>query len=702
MRFNVVALACTLVVALSLGGWLGRQLEYEALGREADIAARDVSSLLTPFLRPSDFTDPLSDERLKEIDTFICEHIAHSQIRRVKIWGGHGEVLYSTDPTAIREESAEGNRELALALAGSVSAEISRSAIISSTEPLLGRLMEIYVPINIADGQVVGAYELYQDMGDVEARIATIHRSVWIGVAVGFGLLYLALLGVVRSASAQLRRRNVELERERATLSGVMRSMGQGLLVLNPDQTIRYGNDQAIRLLNVPGDSLRDASIEMALSAMPIVPERRDAILKSWRECYSQATERPTLELPIQGAVRRDVALELFPLHGKDDGGDVGVLIRDVTSERELERAKDELVSVVSHELRTPLSALVGFADLLLTKPFPPERQKEFLGVMVQEGHRLTGLINDFLDLQRMEAGASHMAAQRVDLSEIVHSVEALARHDARHTIDVTIEEPLPILRADPERLTQVLTNLVSNARKYSPEGGTIGVNAAVVDGHVRVCVSDHGLGLPADALGKLFSKFYRVDNSDRRTIKGTGLGLAICQKIIASHGGQIWAESEGLGQGAQFYFTLPIDRLTAQEGDVLIIEDDPGFGRLIKVELSALGRSATHVTSAEDALSVLQLARPSAVVLDLNLPGTSGEELLRLVPEDFAAEVPVLVVTANHLEKRDRARLAVLGAQGVITKTSAGAARQAAREIAERLSNREREHSHRPSTRAA
>src|SRR5207237_3274027 len=134
---------------------------------------------------------------------------------------------------------------------------------------------------------------------------------------------------------------------------------------------------------------------------------------------------------------------------------------------------------------------------------------------------------------------------------------------------------------ADADQVLQVLANLLSNARKFSPRGGEVTLTARARPGMVEVSVRDRGLGLPPEAVPRLFEKFYRVDNSDRREIKGTGLGLAICQQIVAAHGGRIWAESDGLGHGSRFILTLPLADAEPVEGDVLIVEDDRGFARL-------------------------------------------------------------------------------------------------------------------------
>jgi signal transduction histidine kinase len=228
---------------------------------------------------------------------------------------------------------------------------------------------------------------------------------------------------------------------------------------------------------------------------------------------------------------------------------------------KEVDRLKSELINTVSHELRTPLASIFGFAELLLKKPPEAVKAQKYLNVIYQEARRLTGLINDFLDLQRIEDNRFELVQKQVDLAELIQAnVEVYRGQSAAHTLTVNIEPDFPPVNTDPDRVLQVLGNLLSNAVKYSPGGGLIEVTAARrSQREVEVAVKDNGLGIPAEELPKLFSPFYRVDNSDRRQIGGTGLGLALCRKTLRVLGGEIWVRSE-YGKGSTFTFSLPID----------------------------------------------------------------------------------------------------------------------------------------------
>jgi PAS domain S-box-containing protein len=351
----------------------------------------------------------------------------------------------------------------------------------------------------------------------------------------------------------------------------------------------------------------------------------------------------------------------------------------------ELSRAKDEMVSMVSHEMRTPLASIVGFTELLSTRDVTFDQRKEYLGVMLQEGRRLTSLINDFLDIRRIEGGHLTMRFAAADLSALIkRAVDLLS--DPRHApVELRVPDDLPLVRVDSDSIFRVVANLLSNAYKYSPEGGLIIVGAGVVDGMVEVYVQDEGLGIPGAALPQLFSKFFRVEAPDRRMIKGTGLGLAISKNIVEAHGGKIGAHSDGLGKGALFHFTVPMVREQAQIGDVLVVEDDSGFAHLLEAELTARGLSSIWAPDAETAQALMRRKRARAVVLDLLLPGLPGDAFLRGLRAQYGAGIPVVVVTMKDLDPAESLALQKAGVTAVLRK-GPGMAEAAANLIAKSL----------------
>jgi PAS domain S-box-containing protein len=356
-----------------------------------------------------------------------------------------------------------------------------------------------------------------------------------------------------------------------------------------------------------------------------------------------------------------------------------------VEAAAELSRAKDEMMSMVSHEMRTPLASIVGFTELLATREVTSGQRKEYLSVMLQEAHRLTALINDFLDLRRIEGGHMTMHFAPASISALIKRAVALFTDSKQTPIELKLQDDLPLVRVDSESIFRVVANLLSNARKYSPERGPIVITAQVMNGAVEVGVEDEGLGIPSDALPQLFQKFFRVDTADRRAIKGTGLGLAISKKIIEAHGGDIGARSDGPGKGATFYFTVPAVREKANRGDVLVVEDDSGFAHLLEAELSLRGLTAVWAPDAETAQHLMQTPGTRAVVLDLLLPGLSGEAFLNQLREHHGSALPVVVVTLKDLNAAETLALQRAGVTAVFRK-GPGMAEAAANLVAKSL----------------
>jgi CheY-like chemotaxis protein/anti-sigma regulatory factor (Ser/Thr protein kinase) len=256
---------------------------------------------------------------------------------------------------------------------------------------------------------------------------------------------------------------------------------------------------------------------------------------------------------------------------------------------------------------------------------------------------------------------------------------------DSASPVVVEAAADLPPVRADADRVQQVLSNLIGNARKYSPNGGSIVLSARAVDDAVEIAVTDRGLGIPPEALPRLFEKFFRVDNTDRRQIRGTGLGLAIVKQIVEVHGGRVRAESAGLGHGARICFTLPVADVPAEAGDVLIVEDDVVFGRLLEVELGSRGLTARRVETGAAALGAMLGAPPRAVMLDLMLPDTTGGDLLRELRERDVTIGTVVIITHRDLTTAERNDLGALGTTRVLLKRP-GVAGVAADVVAEAL----------------
>jgi two-component system sensor histidine kinase VicK len=361
-----------------------------------------------------------------------------------------------------------------------------------------------------------------------------------------------------REANMRLMTVNAQLAHQSAQLSAVIASINDGLVVADAEGAVTAANQRAAELLDVRQDVLLsgDVASVATLLARHCPGGEDDVGDLRWR-LRRRDLDPATIELRLT-APEVDLLVELFPVRGDKEHG-IGVMLRDVTRERELVRAKDELVSIASHELRGPLSNIIGFADLLLMRHRDNERATEDATVIAGEGRRLAGIIDDFLDLQRIERGAMRADRRTVEFSAILDRLVAVVPDSEECPLEVHAPDDVADVVADPERILQVLLNLVSNARKYSPEGGQVHVTASAgPEEAVTVTVADDGLGIEAEAIPRLFGEFYRVQTPDRQGISGTGLGLSICRKIILAHQGEIWAESDGPGQGTRFHFTLP------------------------------------------------------------------------------------------------------------------------------------------------
>lgn len=235
------------------------------------------------------------------------------------------------------------------------------------------------------------------------------------------------------------------------------------------------------------------------------------------------------------------------------DAGYVNVYARDITERKEIEKMKDEFISVVSHELRTPVTSIKGYLELLAEdeKDTLDEEQRGFLGVAMRNTHRLEILVNDLLDISRLEAGRLEIAHESFDICELIEEVIAQAKPEMTDK-EMTMTTPdlaTPVLAwGDPVRAAQILTNLISNAIKYSDPRTNIEIRIEVVedgDRILQVDVADQGPGIPSEEIENVFQRFHRVDSTSTRSTTGTGLGLAISKALVELHGGRIWVTSK-------------------------------------------------------------------------------------------------------------------------------------------------------------
>lgn len=337
----------------------------------------------------------------------------------------------------------------------------------------------------------------------------------------------------------------------------VIRSIAEGLVVVDARGKVIMMNPAAEKLL---GTDKKEAMGKSILEERP-----RDDQLISFVKSAPDSDNRE-IELKSAQDETRKILRASSAVIENENGHPVGMVsvLSDITKQKELDRLKANFVSSVSHELRTPLIAIDKSIALILSKS-PGElsaQQEQFLTIAARNLKRLSRLINDILDLSKLEAGHMQLRRQPCGIADAIgESLDGLRNWCAAKSIVVSqeIQEGLPQVNMDSDRIVQVLTNLIGNAVKFTPAGGSIKVAARRAgDREITVLVQDSGIGIPAEHKDRVFDKFYQVGERVSSDIQGTGIGLSISKEIVTLHGGRIWVESEH-GQGATFLFTLPI-----------------------------------------------------------------------------------------------------------------------------------------------
>lgn len=332
-------------------------------------------------------------------------------------------------------------------------------------------------------------------------------------------------------------------------------------------------------------------------------------------------------------------------------------------------RVKSEFISTVSHELRTPLTAISGALGLIAGGAVGPLslQAQEMVGIAKKNSQRLSYLINDLLDMEKLMVGKLHFDLRALELMPLLE--QALAENQAYaepYKVRYVLSQRIDGLRVwvDAQRLQQVLANLLSNAAKFSPEGAQVEVAVRRRGEAVRVEVQDHGTGIPTSFQGSIFQKFSQADASDTRQKGGTGLGLAISRELIERMGGSMGFESQE-GQGACFFFDLPVWHTPLPQSEqgatpvarpgvprILVVEDDPDVGRLLSQMLRRAGYAVDSVASGAQAMDLARQNRYAAVTLDLLLPDTDGQQIIReLRARPDTARLPIIVISARMQE---------------------------------------------------
>ena len=470
------------------------------------------------------------------------------------------------------------------------------------------------------------------------------------------------------------------------------------LLEAAPDAIIEVDREGYIVLLNRVTETLFGYTREelLGMNVDQLLPDALRSGHHHHRQSYWQhPTTRPMGRSLILSARRKDgqeipVEISLSPVQS-EDGFRVTAIIRDVTERRnseekiraanqqlearnrEIERAdrlKSEFLASMSHELRTPLHTIIGFTELLAEELEGPlnDKQKRFVQHVRQDSVHLLELINDVLDLSKIEAGRMELELEALDAAEIVRSAVS-GITNAANAKKIQLVNRLTntcFVVADRLRLREILTNLLSNAVKFTPESGSVWVEAVTEGGMCRLTVGDSGIGISTEDQAVIFDKFRQVSSTTRGVREGTGLGLAIVKHLVELHGGSISVESAP-GEGSRFSFTIPSDPgRTRTEPLILIVEDEPAARELLASYLNPLKIRTEFAETSSAAGAMARDLRPDAITLDLRMPGRSGWRILeelRASPETIG--IPVFVISVLD---RDREAIA-LGATAYLQK---------------------------------
>ena len=352
-----------------------------------------------------------------------------------------------------------------------------------------------------------------------------------------------------------------QLHHEERRIVALLDSVADGLLIINPDHSVEHCNPALTRMLGLPAEQIRARGLEEIIRLY----NQKDGLSLVQAEAGGWPLT-PHATLYVEGDLARPdrpplpVGVTYAPLLSPD-GALLNIIasVRDITRFREAEELKSTFISVISHELKTPVALIKGYVSTLRREDASWDRQivQDSLEVIEEEADRLTGLIENLLDASRLQAGALAINLSDVSIKSIAQRIsERFRTQSGAHTIVVDFPPEIPVILGDEDRLSQVFSNLISNAIKYSPNGGEIRLSGKVLPEQVVICVSDQGPGIAADDIPHVFDRFYRASETSRTT-KGAGLGLYLAKAVIEAHGGSIWVDPRP-GSGARFCFSLP------------------------------------------------------------------------------------------------------------------------------------------------
>ena len=442
----------------------------------------------------------------------------------------------------------------------------------------------------------------------------------------------------------------------------MVEGMQEGAITLRDDGVIMYTNGRLARMLQTSHQSLLGMSFRnfVAAESLPVFESL-------WQQSHCEPS-RGEVTLATADGDEIVVQLTLNPLPSNEPP-QTSVVIADLTEQKrhqeivaaeayareraielaEENRRKDEFLAMLAHELRNPLAPIRNGIDVLRILPPTGDQAKQILGMMEEQAHNLVRLIDDLLDVSRCGRGKLELRRQRMALTKIItnaiQTAEPLVQANG-HEITVTQARETLHVHGDPTRLTQVVTNLLNNAARYTPRGGKILLTTERIGDEVAIRVKDNGTGITSDMLPRIFEMFVQADRSLNRKYGGLGIGLTLVKSLVEMHGGTVEATSDGLGKGSEFVVRLPILKPsdvayeeTNESGDppksfrchrILIVDDLRPAAHIVGTLLRSFGQQVRTAENGVEALAMIEQEKPDLVLSDISMPEMTGHELAR------------------------------------------------------------------------
>ncbi len=462
------------------------------------------------------------------------------------------------------------------------------------------------------------------------------------------------------------------LHRETAKLEAMISSMEEGVVFADAQDRIAEANPYFSRLMGMNRNEIIDKTLWDLHYG-----EAEDNLHSHIQGFRTQPDSPPVIiQRPLSD---KQVIIRMQPIYRDEVYDGVLINIIDVTElvnarheAEEASRAKSEFLANMSHELRTPLNSIIGFAEVLRDGICGELNQDQMVSAIDihESGKHLLRMINDILDLSKVEAGKMELQLEEFSVAETMDDLQSIIRDmviKEQLNLQIVVPEGLPDVYADLVKFKQIMYNLLSNAVKFTPEKGSITIDAEFNGDEFLISVKDTGIGLEPGNHEAIFDEFRQLDSSRSRQYEGTGLGLALTKRLVELHGGRIWVESEGLDMGSKFSFTLPVRKLGVEvsqnmlekltsnvqssdhpmEKTILVVEDNVQAAQLLCIYLTEAGYNTVVATDGEKAVNMAREIKPFAITLDIMLPEKYGWQVMQEL-KNFkdTRDIPVIIIS--------------------------------------------------------